>query len=261
MSSRRTLLLCVIVTAVCRGALTRVDVLERSPVLSGKSFGTTGPYERVVARAYFAVDPSASANSPIADAALAPRNAKGLVEFSSDLYLLKPVDPARGNGAVLFEAPNRGQKGMLAIYNRAQASLDPRADADFGDGFLMEQGYTVVWLGWQFDVPHEQNRLRLYAPTAAGVKGLVRAEFIVDSKESERSLSDRAHDVYRALDSEMQLTVRDRIDSPRRTVPTPQWSIRNGYATRGRVRTGKDLRTGVHLAGPSCSRARTGRHS
>src|SRR5262249_36945542 len=126
MTPLRALLVGLTAAAVCSAAVTRIDVIERSSVTSSKLFGTVGPYERIVARVHFAVDPSAFANSPIADIAFAPRNASGMVEFSSDLYLLKPVDPARGNGAVLFEVPNRGQKGMLAIYNRAQASLDPR---------------------------------------------------------------------------------------------------------------------------------------
>ena len=79
------------------------------------------------------------------------------MEFSSDLYVLKPRDPQRGNGAVLYEVSNRGGKGMLAMFDRASSSYDPRTAQQFGDGFLLEQGYTLVWLGWQFDVPRKDG--------------------------------------------------------------------------------------------------------
>ena len=62
-----------------------------------------------------------------------------------------------------------------------------RAAQQLGDGFLFEQGYTVVWLGWQFDVPEGANLMRLYAPVAWGLKGVVRAEIVVDRKQLSHS--------------------------------------------------------------------------
>ena len=79
--------------------------------------------------------------------------------------MLKPRDPAHGNGAVLFEVSNRGRKGMLDMYNRGgRFARSATSDDEFGDGFLLEHGYTLVWLGWQFDVPHSAGLMRLYAP-------------------------------------------------------------------------------------------------
>src|SRR5688500_6169335 len=117
-------------------AVKSVHVIDRTDVLSGKSFGKAGAYERITAKVHFAIDPKNPANRIVTDIDLAPRNEQGLVEFSSDLYVLKPRDPALGNGTVLYEVSNRGGKGMLGMFNRAAGSLDPHEERDFGDGFL-----------------------------------------------------------------------------------------------------------------------------
>ena len=110
---RRAWILSLCLPVLLPAALLRIEVSDRSDVLDGKSFGAAGPYERIAGKAYFAADPNLPANKIIADIARAPRNEDGLVEFSSDIYVLKPRDPAHGNGAVLFEVSNRGGKAML----------------------------------------------------------------------------------------------------------------------------------------------------
>ena len=55
----------------------RIEILRRVEVLGGKPFGTVGPYEKIVARAHFAVRPDNPHNRPIVDLELAPRNAAG----------------------------------------------------------------------------------------------------------------------------------------------------------------------------------------
>jgi hypothetical protein len=215
-----------------QAALVRIEVEERSDVLGGKEFGAAGAYERITGKAFFTVDPSLEANRIICDVDKAPRNEKGLVEFSSDIYVLKPRDPARGNGAALYEVSNRGRKGMLAMFNRAGGSLDPRREADFGDGFLMEQGFTLVWLGWQFDIPRQEGLMRLYTPVIGGsITGPVRAEFVVDSRVTRNSLGDRSHIPYPPVnpnDEKLTLTVRDRSDGPRSAIARDRWRIEDG---------------------------------
>jgi len=104
MASRFSLaLLC---TSLSFAGVTRIDVIQRSDVLDGSPIGATGPYERIVAKAYFAADPKLGPNRIIADIDLAPRNAEGKVEYSADLYILKPRDTAKGNGTVLLEISN-----------------------------------------------------------------------------------------------------------------------------------------------------------
>jgi hypothetical protein len=209
-------------------AVVSIHVDERSDVLEGKPFGSAGAYERIIARADFAVDPTLPANRIISDLELAPKNAAGRVEFSADLYVLKPRDSARGNGTVLFEVPNRGRKGLLQGFNLGSSSLDPRTPAEFGDAFLLERGFTLVWLGWQWDVPRTDGLLRLHAPAVKGLKGLVRAEWVLNKPATDASLSDREHIAYPVADAhgpELQITVRDRADGPRRVIPRAEWTL------------------------------------
>ena len=87
----------------------------------------------------------------------APKNAEGKVEFSADLYIIKPKDSSKGNGVVFFDIVNRGNKGLLRTFSRAAGGADPTTEADFGDAYLLEQGYTLVAIGWQFDVAKGRN--------------------------------------------------------------------------------------------------------
>lgn len=243
----RTVLIAVLVcVASLPAAVVRVELDERSDVLEGKPFGPAGPYERITAKVRFAVDPSLAANRIICDLEYAPRNPQGLVEFAADLYVLKPRDPARGNGTLLFEVVNRGRKLMPGMFHRV-SSLDPRQAADFGDAFLLEQGFTLAWLGWQWDVPDEPQLLRLYAPVASHadrpLRGLVRSEFIPDRPARSFSLADRTMLAYPAADPNdptAQLTVRDRPEASRRLIPRSDWMF-------GRERDGRPAPDRSHV--------------
>src|SRR5580765_834929 len=141
----------------------RVEIASRTDINDGKPFGAAGAYEKITGHVFFAVDPANLHNRQIVDLDKAPRNAQGEVEFSADLYLLKPKDMAKGNQAVLFEVSNRGGRGILHIVNGVTSS-DPKAE--FGDGFLMREGYTIAWVGWEADLAEQGDRLRLFAPVA-----------------------------------------------------------------------------------------------
>lgn len=220
----RTLFTAALSATLLSAALTEVRIERREAVLDGKAFGKTGAYERIVGKAYFAVNPSAPANRIIADIALAPRNAKGLVEFSADLYILAPRDAKAANGTILFDVCNRGNKLLLGTFNRARGSRDPRTAEEFGDGFLMEQGYTLVWLGWQFDVPEEAGRLRLYTPIIKGITGNVRSNFVLTRAENSVLLSDREHIAYPVVNAaDATLTVRTHADAAPTVIPREKW--------------------------------------
>jgi len=47
-----------------------------------------------------------------------------------------------------------------------------RTEQDLGDRFMLDQGFTLVWVGWQFDVNAGPNSVKLYAPVLAGVTSL-----------------------------------------------------------------------------------------
>lgn len=231
MTKHAVLILAVASTSLY-GGFVRMEIREQSDVLNGKSFGSAGAYERVVGKAYYAVDPKVTANQPIVDLDKAPRNKDGRVEFSADIFLIRPKDPKKGNGTLLYEVSNRGNKSMLLHLNRATTSLDPRTDAEFGDGLLLEQGYTLLWVGWQFDMPKNDKFVFLYPPVVQGIKGVVRAEFTPDKHEARYSVADRNHQPYKVVNPEdptLRLTVRDRVEGPRTTIPRADWHIEDGY--------------------------------
>src|SRR5690606_27378654 len=171
--------LAVVAAAPAVAGLTEVEVRSRAVVADGKEFGTVGPYEKIAGRFHFSIDPSDPANRAIRDIAHAPVTRRGRVEFSADFYLLKPVAIERGNGVLLFEVSNRGGKGILPMFAGARSTRDPTAVSDFGDGFFQRRGDTLLWVGWQFDPPANAELLRAYVPSAEGVSGLVRSDFVV----------------------------------------------------------------------------------
>lgn len=221
--------LCALV-ALAHAELVRIEIRERSDVLDGRAWGKAGAYQRLAGLAFFEVEPELPVNRIVADLHLAPRNARGRVGFAADFFMLKPRDPRLGNGSLLLEIPNRGNKYLLRQFNFGAASNDPRSAEHFGDGYLLEQGYTLVWVGWQFDVPDQPDLLRLFAPPARGaggpVTGWVRSEFVPDRRVQAFSLGDRNMIAYPAADPDdpqATLTVRDAVEAPRRTIPRNQW--------------------------------------
>ena len=237
----RTLVALMLVAAPVSAEVVRIEVKSRTDVLAGQSFGAAGPFERLTGKIYFEIDPRNTANQIIADIDQAPRNAAGLVEFSSDFYLIKPKDPSRGNGTVLYEVSNRGGKGMIGFFNFGGGGVEPQTAAHFGDGFLLEHGFTLMWIGWQFDPPMREGLLRVYAPIAkdAGgraITGLVRSDFVVAQPATEASLADRGHIAYAVSDRNDPatiLTVRDSVEGARRTIPRDRWQFSDdGRAVR-----------------------------
>jgi hypothetical protein len=206
-----------------QGAVRSVEIAERSVILNGQTFGDAGTYERIVGKVRFALDPKLAANRIVRDLDFAATNAAGAVECTADLYMLKPVDAGKGNGTVLFEVSNRGGKGMLGRFDLAGG-----AAGEFGDNWLLEQGYTLVWLGWEWDIPAEiRGALHFSAPhfreEALPADGLVRSEFVPDRAVTSFSLGDRnleAIGVARAV----ALYVGDSAGH-RKVVPAAKWKL------------------------------------
>src|SRR6478672_4414650 len=179
----RTLSLMLAALAVAGTAaaeVMRVDVARRMDL------GTTG-YEKIVGTIHFAVDPADPRNRAVADLDKAPRNSDGRVEFSSDLYILRPKAP-RGNGAALVDILNRGNKVVLSGFNRG-GSPDPATENDLGDRFLMRFGFTIVWVGWEFDVPERPMAMRIRVPVATEggkpLSGVVEGAWTANTRATE----------------------------------------------------------------------------
>jgi hypothetical protein len=123
---------------------------KESPTFGGYSWRGVGQYEKIVGKAFGELDPNDPKNAIIVDLQLAPRNAKGKVEYSFDFYILKPIDLTKGNHKMLYEPPNRGRKTIGAL-NRGVGGEDPGSVKDaslLANSFLMPQGYSISFSGW-----------------------------------------------------------------------------------------------------------------
>jgi hypothetical protein len=169
--------------ATLRAEVVRFEIVERVPAFAGRSFGNVGSYERITAKATIALDPADDRNAIIADLEAAPRSAAGKVEAVTDVVILRPADPAHGNGTLLVEAPNRGRKLMPQLFDDAPQPGANRAQEadDAGIGFLHRQGFTMVWIGWQGDIASKPGQMALSAPVLQGVTGPAREEVVFDN--------------------------------------------------------------------------------
>lgn len=224
----------LIVTAA-EARVVRLEVLRREPVLDGKPFRDAGSYEKLVGKVHFALDPGLAINKSIVDLDLASKNARGEVEATADFYMLTPVDPKKGNHRLFYEVGNRGGKSMLRYFQKASDSKDPTSAEEFGDGALMNQGWTLLWMGWQWDVPPGQMRMDMPIATSRGKKitGLVRANFVPNDHSTTQALADRDHLAY-PIDDESSpdnvMTVRDNPTDTPQVIPRAEWHFVNGVA-------------------------------
>lgn len=159
-------------TPAADARIIRLEILSvQSPTFGGLAFGSVGTYEKIFARAYGEVDPSDRRNSLITDIDLAPRNSSGMVEYSADVHIIKPVDLSKGNQRIFYDVVNRGNKGHGA-FNEVGGN-NPTTAADAGTGLLMRRGYTLVFSGWEDEglVPPGNNRALARLPIARNPDG------------------------------------------------------------------------------------------
>jgi hypothetical protein len=125
--------------------VTRITVERReSPAYGAQSFGKAGQYETLAGHFYGELDPKDSRNAIINDIQLAPRNARGMVEYSATFTLAKPIDMSKASGVLYYLVPNRG--------NGAPAA------SETGDVSLVS--------GWQGDLLSRPNAQTIIVPVA-----------------------------------------------------------------------------------------------
>jgi len=209
-----------------------IDTASRRLYANGRTFGDVGAYDRIDGVITFAVDPTSEVNAPIVDLALAPTDEDGNVRFRSEFSLLLPADPApqsdTANRRLLVDVVNRGNGRAIHAFNLTSPNDDPVDPV--GDGFLMRQGYTLVSIGWQWDVPPNPNLLHLEAPHALidgqPIQGQTAIEIRPHAPERTRLLANRAHAPYPAADLDQptaRLLVRDWEDGPDTEFPRAAW--------------------------------------
>jgi hypothetical protein len=207
-----------------------LDIRHREPYADGMSFGESGSYERIDGIVTFAVNPENPANQSIVDLDLAPRDENGLVQFSSDLVILTPADPSKGKRRAMVELPNRGRKLSPRQYNRSTVDVSPNREIPAGDGFLFRHGFTVAWIGWQWDVYRSEALMGLDAPRAMLDGSEVEGQAVVEIHPSVGAktwlLANRLHrpnPVADLDDPDAILTVRDYEDGEDTIIPRDRW--------------------------------------
>jgi hypothetical protein len=154
-------------------SVTKIVINRRvSPTFDGTSYGRVGPYEQLFGYVEGELDPNHPRNQRIVNLDKAPRNANGNVAYRADIEILKPIDLTRANGALILDTPNRGNKRVTGGWvNGGSGSTEPRTAADAGTGWLMRQGYTVVWVGWEPAVQSGGGRIAVQFPVAKQANG------------------------------------------------------------------------------------------
>lgn len=193
--------------ALCASAaVRRVEVVQRSPIANR--------YEQITGRVYFGADPKLAANRIVRELEFAPVDARGEVEYSAEFVIMRPVDAAKSNGTVLFEVSNRGGKGMLSRFT---------------ESYVARQGFTLAWLGWEWDLPASSTNLLHFTaphfrPDALPARGLVRSEFVSDKTVTAMPLGDRVMDPV-AVAKALALYVRESGDRPARQIGADKWKL------------------------------------
>ncbi|MGD9882197.1 MAG: alpha/beta hydrolase domain-containing protein [Reyranella sp.] len=210
--------------------LLSLEIERVEPLADGAPFGAVGAYERVVGKAKGEVDPAAPGNRGIALIDKAPRNASGKVEYTTDIFILRPKDFSRGNARILYEVNNRGRKMLFGyIADGPQGVNDPKTMADVGNGFPLRQGYTIVWSGWDPDAPRANMGLGLTAPVATDsgrpIVQKVRDEFVSGTRGGALETFKLSCEAASLEQPRARLTMRERAGDEPRELPLNQWSF------------------------------------
>ncbi len=221
-----------------RSRITRIVIDKtESPTFEGRAFGDVGQFEKLIGRAFGEIDPADGVDAGIVNIDRAPRNARGLVEYDVDVYILRPIALEKGNKTLFYDVVNRGNKTAMSFNVASGGGNDPTKAADAGDGFLMNQGYTVVWSGWQGDVTPGAGRLTTRFPVATSADGSpirkrIWSELVFSSPAFSVPVSfDRdSRDVrpYPAVESAMPsatLSRRAGADAESQAIAREQWSF------------------------------------
>ena len=203
--------------------ITKIQINSRAIAFGGASFGSVGQYETLRGVAWAEVDPDDPLNEVITDIKLAPRNARGMVEFNFDFWINKPLDMTRANGTLLHDVPNRGSVRSLELNVRGAG------DSNAGDGLLQRLGFVLSDNGWEGDL---STGLQIRLPVAVNkdgseIQNRIRGEYILNgSPASTQDLSTPpAYESVSTNNAGATLTRRVHQDDAKEVIPNSQWAF------------------------------------
>jgi hypothetical protein len=222
--------------------ITAITVSDIADFAGGHEFGTVGAYLRIRGVARGVLDPNAAENAGIVDLDKAPRNAAGLVEYATDVDMLRPKNMRRGSGILIYDVPNRGSKRIFTLLDDVAPTdparnNDPKTKEDAGLGFLLGRGYALVWSGWDPGAPRANGGLGADFPTAIQngkpLTGLIRDEFHIGTRGAgDGSIHRLPYSVASLHQPEARLVVRDRESEPRTQIARGEWEFVDGRTIR-----------------------------
>jgi Alpha/beta hydrolase domain len=223
--------------------VTQINITTvESPTFSGASFGLVGAYERIEGTITGEVDPTNPLNGVIVDIDLAPKNANGTVGYSTDFQILRPVDLTKGNHRVFFDLPNRGRATALTTLNDSAVPNDTTTSGSPGNGFLMNQGYTLVEGAWDITAPQGGKPFGVTFPVAKNndgstITGLATEEFVIDQNATPAS-EPLTYAAASADKSQAFLTVRENYGDTPQPVAWSCWDYTDATLTAVKLTTG-----------------------
>ncbi|MGD9614620.1 MAG: alpha/beta hydrolase domain-containing protein [Alphaproteobacteria bacterium] len=213
--------------------VTKIDIAAVEPFADGKEFGDAGPYVRIHGVARGELDPAAPQNAVVVDLDKAERNARGMIDYELDLFILRPADPRRGNGTLVYDVTNRGRKVILGRLDEAPTNADindPRTARDAGLGFTLGRGWTLVWSGWDSSAPRANNGMTARLPSALengrSMVRRIRHEFHIGTRTPGKGdLVALSYPSVSTDNRQARLTVRDRESDARTELPSDSWEF------------------------------------
>ncbi len=143
----RILAAALLCTVAADARVTRLNIEKRE---------ATATHETLSGHVSGELDPKDPHNAIITDIQLAPRNARGMVEYTATFAISKPLDMSKASGFLLYSVPNRGN-----------GAATPDAD-----------GHVSVVSGWQGDVRPGANVQSIEVPIVPGITGPVVERFV-----------------------------------------------------------------------------------
>jgi hypothetical protein len=214
-------------------AVTKLSVGAVERFADGREFGAAGSYLRIAGVAQGEIDPAAPENGAIADLDKAARNARGMVEYEVDFFVLHPTDPQRGSGVLVYDVTSRGRKMIFNLLDDAGGGADtnnPKSTEDVGLAFTLGRGYSLVWSGWDSGAPRANNGMAARLPAAfengKPIVRRIRDEFHIGTRAAGNGEIVRLS--YPAVSTDpakARLTVRQRESDARADIPPGEWEF------------------------------------
>jgi hypothetical protein len=218
--------------SVVQARITDAGAPKVEPFADGAQFGAVGAYERVSGVAKGELDPVDIRNRVIVNLSRAPKNARGMVEYEVDWFMLRPADASKGNGKILYDVTNRGRKFLHHWLMDGAAGNDPKSPQDAGSALFLRLGYTIVWSGWDPDAPKAGNGMAMKSPVVPNVVRVIRDELVSATRGPVLQSFRLSYEAASTDKHQAMLTTRRKEKDAREMIPPEGWEYVNSREIR-----------------------------